>query len=165
LEFNKNRGIAKEHPKTYLIQSLAALIFFFIWIIDSFIFMFSTILANYIPFNISLILFLALIIIGLFLIFLTGHILFHKGDAPSKLIKTGIFSYTRHPLYLGVLILYLGFIFLSMSLVSIIGLIIVFILYDRIASFEENDLEKVFQEEYVEYKKNVPKWIPSFKKR
>ena len=158
------RGAGKEHPRSSLIQISAAIIFFLIWILDSFIFMFSTILTQYTPFIIQLILFLSLLIIGLVLIFVTGHILFH-GEDPSKLIKTGIFSHTRHPLYLGVLLTYLGLVFLSLSLLSIIGLIIVFVLYNWIATFEENDLQEIFKKEYLEYKKKVSKWIPSIKKR
>lgn len=163
LESIHKRGIGKEHPRSHQIQLIAAIIFFLIWILDSFIFMFSNGLANYIPFIIRIILCLSLLTIGLFLIFRTGHIIFHKEEIPSKLIKTGIFAYIRHPLYLGVLLIYLGFIFFSVSLISIIGFIIVFILYNYIATFEENTLEKLFKEEYSEYKKRVPKWIPSFK--
>ena len=165
MESKPKRGVAKEHPKSFVMQLLAAIIFFLVWIIDSFIFMFSTILESYIPFLIRIIIFLALLTIGLLLIFKTGHILFHKEDKTFKLIKTGIFSYTRHPLYLGVLILYVGFIILSFSLISIIGFIIVCIIYNQIATFEEYELEKEFQEEYVEYKKQVPKWIPFIRKK
>ena len=165
MESIHKRGVGREHTRSHLVQLLAAIIFFLIWILDSFIFMFSTVLASYIPFIIRIILFLSLLTIGLFLIFRTGHILFHKENVASKLIKTGIFAHTRHPLYLGVLMLYLGFILLSMSLISIIGFIIAFILYNWIATFEENDLEKLFKEEYSEYKKKVPKWIPSLKPR
>lgn len=165
MESKPNRGVAKEYSKSHLMQLLAAIIFFIIWITDSFIFMFSTIFESYIPFLIRIIIFLALLTIGLLLILKTGHILFHKENVTFKLIKTGIFSYTRHPLYLGVLILYLGFIILSFSLISIIGFIIVFIIYDRIATFEEYELEKEFKKEYIEYKKQVPKWIPLIIKR
>jgi len=76
------------------------------------------------------------------------------------LIKTGLFGHMRHPLYVGILIVYLGFILFSFSLISFIGWIIVFVLYNIIATFEEKDLEKLFKDEYLEYKKNVPKWIP-----
>ncbi|MFX0040271.1 MAG: methyltransferase family protein [Promethearchaeota archaeon] len=165
MESIHKRGLGEEHPRGHLIQFTAAIIFFLIWILDSFIFMISAFLTNYIPFLVRVVLFLSLIIIGLFLIFRTGHLLFHKEDTPSKLIKTGIFAHTRHPLYLGVLIIYLAFIFLTISLISIAGFIIVFISYNWLATYEENDLEKIFQEEYIEYKKEVHKWIPFFRKK
>jgi len=124
MESIHKRGVSKEHPKGHLIQLAVGFTFFLIWILDSFIFMFSTILANYISFFIRLILFLSFLIIGFFLVFRTGHLLFHKEDTSSKLIKTGIFAHTRHPLYLGVLIVYIGFILLTISMLSIVGFII-----------------------------------------
>jgi len=160
LESIHKRGIGKEHPKSPLIQFSAAIIFFLIWILDSFILNFSTGFSNYIPFILRLILGLILLTIGCVLIFGTGHILFHKEHKNSELITTGIFAHTRHPLYLGVLIIYLSFILFTISLISLIGWIIVIILYDRLASFEEKDLEEIFKEKYLEYKKKVPKWIP-----
>ncbi len=94
---------------------------------------------------------------------MTGHILFHKENKDFKLIKTGIFAYIRHLLYFGVLLIYLGCIFLSVSLISIIGFAFVFFIYNSITKFEEKELETLFKEEYLEYKKKVNKWIPSLK--
>jgi len=162
LESNHKRGVGEEHPNGHIIQLCAAIIFFLIWILDSFVFMFSIFIAKYIPFSLRIILFLCFLVLGFFLIFRSGHLLFHKEDTPSKLIKTGLYAHTRHPLYLGVLLIYLGFIIFSVSLISIVGFIIVFILYNWIATFEERDLEKLFKQEYLEYKKKVNKWIPFF---
>jgi protein-S-isoprenylcysteine O-methyltransferase Ste14 len=146
-----------------LIQFSAAAIYFIIWILDSFIFEFSTVFKSFIPFILRLILFLSLFIIGCVLIFGTGHILFHKKNKSSELITTGIFAHTRHPLYLGVLLIYLGLILFSFSLISIIVWIIIIILYDKLATFEENDLKTLYKEVYTEYQKKVPKWIPKIK--
>lgn len=160
MESNHKRGIGKEHPKSIQIQGFGVLTLFFIWIIDSFIVKFSISLTIYIPLLICLIISISLLIIGCVLIFGTGHILFHKKYYFPGLITTGIFSHTRHPLYLGVLIIYLGLIFFSFSFISIIGWIIVFILYDYLASFEKRELEKKYDKKYLEYKKKVPKWFP-----
>ncbi|MFX1380232.1 MAG: methyltransferase family protein [Promethearchaeota archaeon] len=157
---NHKRGVGEEHPNGHIIQLSAAIIFFLIWILDSFVFMVTIFIARYIPFSLRIILFLSFLVLGFFLIFRSGHLLFHKEDTPSKLIKTGLYAHIRHPLYLGVLLIYLGFVIFSVSLISIFGFIIVFILYNWIATFEERDLEKLFQQEYLEYKKKVNKWIP-----
>jgi len=159
LRKHKERGVAKEHPKSFLIQLVGFIIFFVIWILDSFIYMYSIVLANIIPFIIRIIFFSILLIVGCSLIFIAGHILFHKETSSSELIITGIFAHTRHPIYLGALIFYLSFIILTFSLISIIGFIFEFIIYNWLANFEEKELEKVFKEEYVEYKKTVPKWL------
>lgn len=158
------QGPGQEHQKSHIIQLLAMIIFFIIWIIDSFIFTFSTILTGYIPIIIQIIGFISFLTLGLILSFRTGHVIF-QAENSNKLITTGILSHTRHPLYLGVLIIYVGFIFLTMSLISIGGLIIAFLLYNYIASFEENELIEIFKEEYLDYKKRVPKWIPSIRSR
>ena len=158
------QGPGQEHQKSHIIQLLAMIIFFIIWIIDSFIFTFSTILTGYIPIIIQIIGFISFLTLGLILSFRTGHVIF-QAENSNKLITTGILSHTRHPLYLGVLIIYVGFIFLTMSLISIVGLIIAFLLYNYIASFEENELIEIFKEEYLDYKKRVPKWIPSIRSR
>lgn len=158
------QGPGQEHQKSHIIQLLAMIIFFIIWIIDSFIFTFSTILTGYIPIIIQIIGFISFLTLGLILSFRAGHVIF-QAENSNKLITTGILSHTRHPLYLGVLIIYVGFIFLTMSLISIVGLIIAFLLYNYIASFEENELIEIFKEEYLDYKKRVPKWIPSIRSR
>jgi protein-S-isoprenylcysteine O-methyltransferase Ste14 len=160
LESAQKRGIGKEHPQSLILQLLAGIIFFLIWILDSFIFHFSCIFTVFIPFILRLILFLSLLTIGCLLIFITGHILFHTKKNSSTLILEGIFAHVRHPLYLGIIVIYVGFILFTMSLISFIGWIVIIIIYDRIATFEENELEKLFKGKYSDYKKLVPKWIP-----
>ena len=63
-------------------------------------------------------------------------------------------------MYLGVLLIYLAFIFLSISLISILIWIVIIVIYNRLATFEEKQLEELFKEKYLEYKNKVPKWIP-----
>ena len=150
----------KRNPKSTMIQLFGAFIFYLIWILDSFIFRFSTILSIYIPFLVRIIIFLSQFIIGCFLILKAGHIIYHEKENSSKLKKTGIFSYLRHPLYFGILMIYTGFIILTISLISIVVFVIIFFLYNYIVNLEEKELEDFFGEEYLEYKKTVPRWFP-----
>lgn len=82
-------------------------------------------------------------------------------DTP-RVISTGLFSYLRHPLYLAALLFYVGFLFTTLSIISLVLFVVVFIFYDYIAAFEEKQLEKKFGQEYIDYKKKTPKWLPSF---
>ncbi len=159
MKVHHHEGLGEEHPKSHPIQLMVAIIFFLIWILDSFIFEFSTIWAKNIPFVLRLIFFGLLVGVGCWLIFRGGHLLFHKAESASRLITTGLFAHMRHPLYLGVLLVYIGLILLTISLLSVIGWLIAFIFYDRLATFEEQKLMEKFKEEYVAYKKKVPKWI------
>jgi len=87
-------------------------------------------------------------------------VLFGGNDDATSLIKNGVFARVRHPLYLSMLLVYLAFALVSMSLICIIFWILMFILYDRFASYEEKDLENIFGGEYTEYKARVGKWFP-----
>ena len=81
--------------------------------------------------------------------------------APQKtLITSGPYSFTRNPLYLGGNV----FIFFGASLLlgSISALIITTIqifLVDLFIRREERQLEKIFGEEWVSYKKRVRRWL------
>lgn len=90
----------------------------------------------------------------------TGNLDSHDHHHPEKVITTGIMSRVRHPLYLGTLLMYLAFVLASLSVISIISWIVIFTVYDRMASFEEKQMEKMFGREYLEYKERVSKWIP-----
>jgi protein-S-isoprenylcysteine O-methyltransferase Ste14 len=78
----------------------------------------------------------------------------------NDLITDGILGHVRHPMYFGVLLIYLACIFLSISLISIAVWIIIIVIYDRLATFEEKQLEELFGQKYLDYKEKVPKWIP-----
>jgi methanethiol S-methyltransferase len=81
----------------------------------------------------------------------------------NELIITGIHRYVRHPLYAGTFLFIWGlFIFLPYTSLLISNFIIT--LYTLIGiRFEEKKLVKEFGTPYEEYKKRVPKIIPSFK--
>ena len=78
----------------------------------------------------------------------------------TKLITDGIYKLSRNPMYLGLLLMLLG---ISIILNPIGGffLIPLFILYLNLFQIipEENALVDLFKEEFLEYKKNVRRWI------
>ena len=105
---------------------------------------------------------------GLFVLAVTASILFRIGNgtiAPwsptSKLVVRGPYMYVRNPMILGVLSALLGesFIFHSMPLFE---WLIVFFAVNNIYFLlsEEPGLAKKFGESYLQYKRNVPRWIP-----
>ena len=129
---------------------------------DSFVFKFSVKFASYVPWFIRLAVTLTLITIGVAMGYLAERMLFHQKQNRPCVIDTGILIHVRHPLYLGGLLVYLGFVIATFSLLSLTTYIFVFVVYDYLATFEEKDLERVFGQAYVEYKRRVPKWIPRF---
>jgi protein-S-isoprenylcysteine O-methyltransferase Ste14 len=152
--------LGSESPNSHLLQGLSILLFAVIWILDSLIFSFSIFINNFIPLTVRIILFVIVLAIAYVLIRLSHKILFKHPENRDQLVTEGILGHVRHPMYLGILLIYLAFILLSISLISIAVWIVILIVYNRLATFEEKELEKLFKEKYLEYKNKVPKWIP-----
>jgi len=149
-----------EAPHGHLYQLASMIIFTLVWILDSFVFSFSIFLNRLIPLLVRLVIFIIIIAIAYVLIYISHNVLFKTPENKDDLITEGIFKHVRHPMYLGVLLIYLSLNFLSISLISIVIWLIVFVIYDQLATYEENQLEKLFNEKYLQYKEEVPKWIP-----
>jgi len=137
-------------------QLIFLVIFLMVWIADSFIFRYSTFLTRYISnffrVPIALVIF---IISGLLAI--TGlNTVFGKKREGPHLITTGVFSIVRHPIYLASILFYLGFILLSLSLLSIPVWILIIVFYYTISRYEEKLLVKAIGSAYGEYMRKVP---------
>lgn len=118
--------------------------------------------------------FLELKVLGLFFI-LVGIMLFiycsglffllGKGtpapiEPPKKLVVSGLYKYTRNPIYIGYFMILLGeflffgqFLLLIYFFLAIIGINIYVILH------EEPILKKRFGKNYEDYLKKIPRWL------
>ena len=78
----------------------------------------------------------------------------------TKLITDGIYKFSRNPMYLGLLLVLLGFTII-LNLIGGFFLIPLFILYLNLFQIipEENAMVDLFKDEFLEYKKNVRRWI------
>ncbi len=96
------------------------------------------------------------------LIGLTGFVLFiwsaitKKGfEELDHLVKKGIYSKIRNPMYLGIMLIHIGFPIAAKSLLTLISAIIWIPLIFVWKYMEEKGLEKKFGMEYSEYKKRT----------
>lgn len=81
----------------------------------------------------------------------------------NNLITSGPFAHVRNPLYVGNVLMYLGFGIISMALfpyLQLVALVWFVFQYILIVSIEEEFLENKFGSQYVDYKKTVPKFLP-----
>ncbi|MCK4478159.1 isoprenylcysteine carboxylmethyltransferase family protein [Candidatus Bathyarchaeota archaeon] len=156
----RREDLGAELPRGDQIQVLLLVLFFAVWGFDSFALHFSTILADSIPLVIQLIFAAISIGSGLLLMWLSHESLFGQIRDPPKVLDTGVYARVRHPMYLGTLLTYLGFFLSTLSIISLGLWIIVFFLYDRMATYEENDLIRMFGDTYRNYQRKVPKWFP-----
>ena len=87
-----------------------------------------------------------------------------KEQIADYLNSTGIYSTVRHPLYLGNYLIWIGIGIFTYNIYFIIIMSLLFwIYYKRIMFAEERFLERKFSEEYINWFKGVPSFIPSFK--
>jgi protein-S-isoprenylcysteine O-methyltransferase Ste14 len=80
-----------------------------------------------------------------------------------EVIVSGPFAHARNPLYLGNILLYVGIGVMANALAPwlvIVALVYFAFQYAAIVSLEEEFLEKEFGAKYLEFKKNVPRFIP-----
>jgi protein-S-isoprenylcysteine O-methyltransferase Ste14 len=81
-------------------------------------------------------------------------------DPPKELVITGLYKYTRNPMYIGALLIQAGNALWFGSLAQVIYWFFLFIGFTLfIRANEEPTLRKTFGEEYEEYYNNVPRWI------
>jgi methanethiol S-methyltransferase len=84
-----------------------------------------------------------------------------KGNTISdKLIIKGIYSYMRHPLYFGLLLIFSGYFLVSATVGSLIHLLCLVVYLPIGIYFEEKNLVQKYGGEYENYKKKVPSIFP-----
>jgi protein-S-isoprenylcysteine O-methyltransferase Ste14 len=86
-------------------------------------------------------------------------------NGKGKLVTTGIYRYVRHPQYLGFLVITFGMNIWWLTLIMLALWPVVVIVYYRLAKTEEKEAEERFGEEYLEYKRRVPGWIPRIRRK
>lgn len=83
-------------------------------------------------------------------------------EAPTQLVTTGIYAYTRNPIYLGYWLIVLGE-FLWLGHLLLIAYLLIFMVVNHIyVIYEEKTLQKRFNGEYLAYVQKVPRYVPSF---
>lgn len=119
------------------------IVFFVVWGLDSFVLNFSTVLVGLIPLPLCLFLAILSLSFGVYLGAKSHEVIFNEARDQPKLIDSGVYSWVRHPLYLGVLLFCLGFFLANPSLLSLGVWLTFFLLYDKMATYEENDLIRI----------------------
>jgi protein-S-isoprenylcysteine O-methyltransferase Ste14 len=125
---------------------------------------YSSILGRVLAYPILLLPAVFLIAFGAYLIKESHAAVFAKREKP-EFIDSGVYSLVRHPMYLGGLMVLLGFLFLKFSLIAFAIWVIFLVLCDWMASYEEKDLLRVLGTEYADYQRRVPKWLVFSKMR
>ena len=126
-----------------------------VWIIDSFLLKRYAIAEIHLLIRLGASLLLAGV--GLYLV-QQSHKLVIESKEP-KLVDWGVYSITRHPMYLGIMLFELGIIVTTLSIPALLVWVIIFIIYNKFAAYEENSLLEVLGDEYRGYQDKVKRWV------
>jgi protein-S-isoprenylcysteine O-methyltransferase Ste14 len=99
------------------------------------------------------------IILGFWLLASSWNVLY-KSQKEGTLASTGTYSYIRHPQYLAFIIIMFGFLLQWPTLPTLVMFPILIYIYIRLARREEEDALAMFNEEYRDYIKKTPAFIP-----
>jgi protein-S-isoprenylcysteine O-methyltransferase Ste14 len=100
----------------------------------------------------------ALIVVGGLYLVNESHKLVIDADEPV-LVDWGVYGLARHPMYLGIMMAYLGMTVATTSIASLLILVSIFYIYDRIADYEETRIIEELGKKYIEYCGKVPRWL------
>ena len=134
-------------------------LFLALWLSDMFL-KYSSFLNEFIPVEIRLTFGILLLIISGYMAGTGLSIVFGKKAQSQGVIRKGVFSFLRHPIYLSEIILYLGLLVLNISLAAALILIIAIFFLHYISRYEEKLLLERFGKEYEQYMSEVPMWFP-----
>jgi protein-S-isoprenylcysteine O-methyltransferase Ste14 len=159
------RNLAGEHRLGVAGQLILFIVFLAVWITDSFFFKYSSFLNSYIPPAVQISLGIIFLIISAYLAGTGMKIIFGEVREVPCVIRKGVFGIIRHPMYMGEILLYLGLLFFSTSLAAIGVWIIIIAFLHYISRYEEKLLLTRFGDEYRQYMKDVPMYIPRLRRR
>lgn len=96
---------------------------------------------------------------GFVILFLAWQRLY-EAQSRRRLATSGIYAHVRHPQYVGFILVMLGFLAQWPTLPTLIMFPILLVMYVRLAKREEQKMIAEFGEEYREYARCVPAFIP-----
>lgn len=86
-----------------------------------------------------------------------------EGQVAESLNTTGIYSAVRHPLYLGNYLMWIGIVMFTFNFWFVIVVSLLYWLYyERIMFAEERFLERKFGDDYMNWARSTPSFIPGF---
>lgn len=80
-------------------------------------------------------------------------------EETTQLVTSGLFRYSRNPIFLGVLVSYLGTFLIIPNALTFTLLIVIFVVLQIQVRLEEEYLNQKHTEEYSKYRSSSPRWL------
>ena len=164
-DYKHRDDLAGEHKVGDAGQMVLACLFAATWISDTFFLKYTIFLNHHVSLGIRIPLGVVLLVLSGYMARTGLSIVFGEKRETPGVIRESVFGVVRHPVYLSEILLYLGLLILSISLVAAAVWVIAIGFLHYISRFEERLLLARFGENYEKYMQEVPMWIPRLRKR
>ena len=84
----------------------------------------------------------------------------YTAQKERKLATTGLYSYVRHPQYVGFVLIMFGFLLQWPTLITLAMFPVLLWMYARLSISEEREAEKTFGEAWRHYADKTPRFLP-----
>lgn len=158
---DNRKDLAGEHAFGDLGQIIFLAIFLVTWITDSFFVKYSTQFCEYAPLYIRILLAIVILIVAGYLATQGLNIVFAVVREEPMVIRKGVFSIVRHPIYLGAILFYLSFLAVFFSTVTALVWVVIILFYIYLCKHEEKLLIEKFGNDYEQYRSETPMLLPS----
>jgi len=101
-------------------------------------------------------------IFGGFILLSAAWNVLYKAQSRHTMATTGVYEYVRHPQYVGFIVIMLGFLLQSPTLLTLLMFPVLVVMYVRLARIEEREALQEFGDQYRAYIHRVPAFLPRF---
>ena len=137
-------------------------IFSVVTLLDVFWLRYFPSVSGLIPWYIRIIIGIPLVVGGIQLSRLGVNIVFGEQRKKLMVIRSGVFGWVRHPVYVGMLVFFLGFVVISFSILALVVWLVMVVFYVFLSWYEEQLLVEKLGDAYRQYQKEVPMMLPRF---
>lgn len=155
--------LAGEHPKGDFYQFIAMVVFLLSIAADYLWIRLGPQINEHVNFWVRFILGGTVSVYGGWLALNGIHLVFSEYTEAPRMITHHMYSRVRHPVYLGVMLIYVGILIFTLSPIGLLAFLGIFILYNWLAEDEEERMKNVFGINYQDYLDRIPRWFPKSK--
>jgi protein-S-isoprenylcysteine O-methyltransferase Ste14 len=152
--------LAGEHPAGDTWQLIALFVFIAAGLLDYFLLGFPQQFNSMVSLWARLPVSIALFALGGWLSLHGIQVVFGEYREEPVMITEGIFTWMRHPIYLGAILIYLAVLLVVLSPLAAVVWLGVIGLYQWLAKHEEKLMLGIFGDAYRKYQQRVPMWLP-----
>lgn len=103
-----------------------------------------------------------IIFFGIYIIY-KGWISIHKASV-DQLVTGDIYSVIRHPQYVGMWLIAIGFLIQWPTIITLVMFPVVMYLYYRLSKYEERKLQEKFGQVFTDYRNSTPAFVPVWRR-